>query len=99
MSWRDLQRGRRDNAEPSVIEALQALGFVVSFLSQKNRPDLLVSRGSAWYVIEVKTGKGKEKPGQVAFRTHHAPAPVPILTSVDDVLAWERGLKKTPGLG
>jgi hypothetical protein len=57
---------KRDLAEPAIIEALTACGLVVTQLSAKGVPDLLVFdprrigfSKDRWQLIEVKTGNGK----------------------------------------
>lgn len=82
---------RRDANEPDLIKALEQLGFHVERLSGIGIPDLLLSRGRLWYTAEIKVRKGRETQAQKDFRAR-AKAPIPIFRTIDDVIAWERGL-------
>lgn len=52
-------RGRSDNNQQKIIEALRKSGCFVQVLSAVGNgcPDLLVSRAGQWNVLEVKNGK------------------------------------------
>lgn len=71
--------GRRDKAEPAIIEALKALGCRVWQLSGTGNPDLLVKRAGRFYVFEVKSGKARLTPNQDAGNW-------PVLRSVEDAV-------------
>lgn len=62
---------RRDVTEPAIIAALQKAGCQVQQLSAKDIPDLLVClpewMDNRMALVECKTGRGKLRPGQVAF--------------------------------
>ena len=73
---------RRDGSEAEIISALEACGFTVQQLSQKDVPDLLIAKGGRLWLAEVKTGKAKLRPGQQRFVTKW---PVIVLRSVEDV--------------
>ena len=55
---------RRDANEPAIIAALRAVGATVEQLSAPDLPDLLVGYCGGNWLMEVKTEKGKLKPGQ-----------------------------------
>lgn len=55
---------RRDANEPAIIAALRAVGATVEQLSGPDVPDLLVGFARRTWLAEVKTTKGKLRPGQ-----------------------------------
>ena len=71
---------RRDQNEPEVIQALEAVGAQVWQLSGRAIPDLLAWYRGRPFVMEVKTEKGKQKPSQVG-------TPWPIVRTVEQALA------------
>ena len=71
--------GKRDLAEPAIIQALEAVGCRVYQLSGTGNPDLLVWRGRP-FVMEVKTGQGKRTKAQQG-------APWPVVRTVEQALA------------
>jgi Holliday junction resolvase len=80
---------RRDANEPAIVEALRAQGFVVDHINGKGVPDLLVSKGGAMWLVEVKTPKGGFKPAQEEWRERfRGPAPITLRT-VDDALRFQ----------
>lgn len=88
--------GNRDRNERPIIEALEAQGFCVSQLQGRGVPDLLVAKGRAMWLVEIKQPKGTYTPAQNQWRAKWTgPAPV-TLRSVDDachfaLLAMEKG--------
>jgi hypothetical protein len=77
---------KRDDSERAIIDVLESLGARVQPLSGPNLPDLLVlTRGGNLQLIEVKTGKAKLKPGQVAFAKLW---PVLILRTPEEAASW-----------
>ncbi len=82
-----LRRGvRRDATEKAIVEALRASGWSVAYISGRNVPDILAGRGGVTEVIEVKTAKGKLKPGQAVFAAEWRGRPVRVMRSVEDVV-------------
>lgn len=82
---------KRDTTEPEIIMALEQMGFHVEQISAPGLPDLLISRGGQWYVAECKTGKRRLTKAQHVFHGA-ARAPIPILRTVEQAVAWARGL-------
>jgi hypothetical protein len=63
--WRRaVSRGRRDDAEPSVVEVFEAGGATVWKIAGKDIPDLLVGYLGVNHAVEVKTSNAKLRPGQ-----------------------------------
>jgi Holliday junction resolvase len=75
-------RAKRDESEKLIVAALRKLGWSVEFLSIPNGPDLLAGRDGFTTLIEVKTGKGKLKPGQVTWHANWRGAPVQVIRDV-----------------
>lgn len=65
---RGLLNKRRDANEPGIVAALRAVGATVEQLSLADGPDLLVGFAGENFLLEVKTAKGKLKPGQVKWQ-------------------------------
>ena len=63
--------GRRDANHAAIRDALRAVGVTVLDLGDagRNVPDLLCGRHGINYLLEVKSPKGKEQPGQLVART------------------------------
>lgn len=80
---------KRDSIEADIVDALEKCGFHVTRLSAPGVPDLLLSRAGEWYTAEVKTGDKSLSPAQVHFHGQ-ALASIPILRSVEDVVAFSR---------
>lgn len=58
--------GRRDDAEPAVVEVFRAAGATIWKHSGWNEPDLLVGFRGVTHAVEIKTGtRGKLTEGQV----------------------------------
>lgn len=82
-------RAKRTDANQSeIVRALERMGCDVLDLSGvgSSCPDLLVRVRAIdrWMLVEVKTPKGRIKPGQAAFAQRW---PVAIVRSVDDAIA------------
>lgn len=77
---------KRDEVEPSIIAALEALGCRVYRLDKP--VDLLVSHRGTIHLVEVKTRKGKLTADQQAFAQHW---PIRVLRSVEDAVALAGG--------
>lgn len=58
---------RRDQNEPEVVQALEAVGAEVWKLSGRGLPDLLVRFRGVLYAGEVKSEKGRLRASQGAF--------------------------------
>lgn len=56
--------GKRDAAEPEVIEAFERGGAKVWRISGKDLPDLVVGYRSVNHLVEVKTDRAKLRAGQ-----------------------------------
>lgn len=82
---------RRDQSEDDIVLALEQMGFHVERVSAPGFPDLALSRAGRWYLAEVKTGKARLTKAQVVFHGA-ARAPIPILRTVDQAVAWAWGL-------
>lgn len=81
---------RRDASEPSIIAALELMGFSVVRLSVADGPDLLIGRNGITRVAEVKTGDAKLRPGQAAWwRSWRGNGSI-VLRSLDDVVTLGR---------
>jgi hypothetical protein len=82
-------RSRRDSTHAAIRDALRACGCSVLDLGDagRNVPDLLVGRHKVSYLIEVKSPKGKERPGQLATRTAWRGGTWSLVHSVPEALA------------
>jgi hypothetical protein len=76
---------KRDAAEPAIVKALQAAGC--SVVRMDKPVDLLIGYRGCTYLCEVKTGKGKYTEDQKQFFAAWRGSSIPILRTVDDVLA------------
>jgi hypothetical protein len=81
---------KRDDSEPEVVEALERHGAKVQKLSGEDVPDLLVAlRGVNW-LVEVKTGNAKLKPGQAEWHATWPGLKPVILRNRAQADAWAR---------
>lgn len=80
---------KRDITEPEIVGALEQMGFVVDRVSAPGFPDLVLSRGNRFWLVECKTGKGRLTKAQTYFHGRHK-AIVPILRSIDDAIEWSK---------
>ena len=89
MSFRYRNADRRDIAEPDIRAVFEAHGWSWQSLSIRGGPDAVVgASGGRLALIEVKTGKGKLRPGQIAWAASwRGPAPV-LLRTPEEALAW-----------
>lgn len=71
---------KRDAVEPEIRLALRAVGAPSWQISGTGLPDLLVWSRGAWFVLEVKSGRGQVTKAQSAI-------PWPIVRSIDDAFA------------
>lgn len=82
---------RRDESEDDIVRALEQMGFHVARVSAPGFPDLCLSRAGRWFLVECKTDKGRLTKAQTLFHAA-ARAPIPILCTVDQAVAWARGI-------
>lgn len=64
MIWR---AAKRDESEPEIVRALEAVGAIVQRLSTEGVPDLLVGWQGRMWLLEVKmplTARGAYQPGR-----------------------------------
>jgi hypothetical protein len=80
---------KRDTAEAGIVATLEAHGALTYPLSGLNLPDLLVLWKGQVLLAEVKTGKAKLRPGQVAFALRW---PVEVLRTPEQAASWLLGL-------
>ena len=73
---------KRDENEPGIIAALEALGAMVYRLDKP--VDLLVLHRGTVHLCEVKTRKGKLTRDQETFAQYW---PISVLRTVDDAIA------------
>ena len=92
--WKPPQKAKRDVNEASIVQALEAWGFRVERLDKPC--DLLISKRGMWFPAEVKNPEGRDRmqPAQEQFIERHAPAPVPIFRTVEDVAEFARWLDR-----
>lgn len=100
MSPRALRRyARRDSNEPALVKTIKHFGATWLSLSIVNGPDGLIGWRGRNYLVEVKTVKGKHKPGQTVFAETWA-GTIHVLRTENDVCellgidpgpAWLRG--------
>lgn len=86
---------KTDTTQKPIVEALRRCGVFVFPLHTvgKGCPDLLLSVRGRWFVCECKTGKSwKYTEAQRRFR-RDAGAPVLVLTSARDAVAWFHSLR------
>ena len=71
---------KRDSNEREIIDALEAAQCLVTQLSGKGLPDLLVYRAGKFYLLEVKNDewRGKLTPEQIAFIARGYPVSVVV---------------------
>jgi len=56
---------RRDATEAEIIRALRAIGAFVVQCHGAGTPDLVVLYRSRWFVMEIKSEKGRLRPSQM----------------------------------
>lgn len=71
--------GKRDSAEPAIIDALRAIGARVWPLGGTGNPDVLVLFRARFTPLEIKTGKGKTTENQ-------SDIPWPIVRTPEDAI-------------
>ena len=77
---------RRDSVEPSIVSALQDVGAVVWRLGAPC--DLAVAFRGRWYMLEVKSPKGRLTKAQIAdrARAYAVGCKIPVITSPMEAL-------------
>ncbi len=89
------RQARRDANEPTIVQALEAMGFSVTRISGAGVPDLVVGKGAWMRLVEIKAAKGTYTPAQKRWREQwRGPAPITLRSIADAqrfmVLAMER---------
>jgi hypothetical protein len=77
---------KRDDNEPKIIQALEAVGASVQRLSEQGCPDILVGYRRQTYLLEIKKGKGKLNDGQALWHRLWRGLPVGVVYTVEDAL-------------
>lgn len=80
---------QRDISESAIVTALRLLGWTVQPLSQKDVPDLLMSRCGVTVVAEIKTGNEPLRPGQARWWSRWQGEAL-IFRSVQDALLFHQ---------
>lgn len=77
---------RVDANHAEIVSAFKALGYSVIDLSRvgSNCPDILIGKHNLNVLVEIKTEKGKMKPGQLEFYTTW-PGHTAVVRSLDEV--------------
>jgi hypothetical protein len=77
---------KRDGNEPEIIQAAQMAGWKVFQISLPDWPDLLCAKPGKVRFLEVKTPKGRIRPGQASMflRLASAGLPVAIVRSAEE---------------
>lgn len=85
--------GRRDGNHAEIKQALLACGCSVLDLADTGNdvPDLLVGRGRVSFLLEAKTAKGKERPGQAQARQSWRGGPWFLVRTVPGCASWVGG--------
>jgi hypothetical protein len=86
------RNARRDANEPAVIDALEAVGYLVQPISMPGVADLLVLRHRVLSLVEVKDGSRKPSeqrltPKQILWHARWREAPLYTVRSVEEALA------------
>jgi len=81
---------KRDGNEAEIVQVLRAAGATVLELSGDSIPDLAVHHHSRWYLLEVKTLKGKLRASQ---NWHETISP----DAVQVVRTWQEALEAVGG--
>lgn len=83
-----MRHGRRDGNHAEIKQALLACGCSVMDLADlgDDRPDMLVGRGRVSYLLEIKSAKGKERPGQKQARESWRGGPWHVVKTIQEAL-------------
>jgi hypothetical protein len=81
---------KRDLIEQEIVALLRVNGWSVQPLSLKDGPDLLVGKCGRCWLVEVKTGNKRLRPGQVEWHADWRGSKVRVLRSVADAEAFVR---------
>lgn len=79
---------RRDTNEPDIVEVLEKRGFHVDRVSAPGFPDLVVSKRSEAWFVEIKRPKGRYTAKQIKWRSRWQGPSVHCLRTVDDALVF-----------
>ena len=77
---------KRDLAELAIVKCLRLSGWSVEYISKKDVPDLIIGKNGVTLLAEVKTAKGKLRPGQEKWHDEWRGSKPWILRDVEDVL-------------
>lgn len=80
--------GRRDSAEPEVVEAFEDGGATVAKLSGNGLPDLLVGFMGHDHLVEVKTGRSGLRASQNRFAAFWRGGPPVIVRTAPQARRW-----------
>ena len=75
-----------DANQPEIIMALKKIGCEVEAITgKKGMPDLLVSRGTSIYLLEVKNRKGKNIVNEDQ-KEFHKRFPITVVRSIEEAI-------------
>ena len=83
-----MRHGRRDTTHASIRAGLRSVGVVVHDTGDAGNdfPDLVCGWKGTTYLLECKSGKGKESDGQAAARAAWRGGPWAVVHSLDEAL-------------
>lgn len=84
MPWK--KRARRDANESELVKTIRQCGGQWLPLNVTDGPDGVIGFQGRTELAEVKTAKGKLKPGQSEFHKTWRGGPIRVLRTVDDVI-------------
>lgn len=85
---------KRDTSEAPIVAFLRAAGWSVLQLSVKDGPDILCGKFGVNVLLEVKTGKGKLRPGQVKWGQDWQGDPPYVIRTVEEAAALTKAINK-----
>jgi hypothetical protein len=88
------RNAKRDANEAGLVRLARQLGATWLSLSVADGPDGILGWQGVNYLVEVKTPKGKHKPGQIEFAASWQGAPVHVVRTEEDLLHL-LGVEKT----
>lgn len=83
-----MYRGNTDANQKQIVQDLRRCGYSVISLHGVGSgvPDLLIADSSKYWLVEIKTPKGKLSPSQIAFLERWRGPKVHVCTSTEEVL-------------